>query len=326
MTNRYKQMKEFLKRNQLVIIQMIKVDRKYIVSKFVYPLKSVFNLFKQKSFLKSFSVKSLISKVNLKRFAYYFKIWLMMSRNSFLMVLNQKSVLFVFLAGKIIRFVFQIAFLYFLVTGSQTLAGYNSTQAILFLLTYMIIDATAQFFFREVYRFRTYVASGDFDLILVKPVNSLFRVLMGGADVIDLITLPPLFAAIIYVGSLLSPAPFQIILYLLLLITGFLITTAFHIIVMSLGIITLEVDHTIMIYRDVTNMGRFPVDIYKEPLKSILTFIVPVAIMMSLPAKALLGFASFGAIICAIIISAMFLFLSLRFWNLALKRYTSASS
>ena len=190
----------------------------------------------------------------------------------------------------------------------------------------MIIDTTAQFFFREVYRFRNYVVSGDFDLMLVKPMSALFRVLMGGADVIDLITLPPIYLATVYVGSLLAPSVGQVLIYILLIITGMLITTAFHIIVISFGIITLEVDHTIMIYRDVSAMGRMPTDIYKEPLKGILTYFIPVAIMMSLPAKAFLGLASKVAIFSALGISVIFIFISLRFWNFALKKYTSASS
>ena len=149
---------------------------------------------------------------------------------------------------------------------------------------------------------------------------------MGGADVIDLITLPPLYATVIYVGYLLSPSLSHVFIYLLLVLTGLLLTTAFHIIVISMGIITLEVDHTIMIYRDVTNMGRFPVDIYKEPLRGILTYFIPVAIMMSLPAKAFLGYATTVSVLTAFVVTFIFMFLSLRFWNFALKKYTSASS
>ena len=242
------------------------------------------------------------------------------------MVLNQKSVLLIFLAGKILRFIFFVSFLFFLVKGAGNLAGYNSTQAIFFFLTYMVIDTTAQFFFREVYKFRNYVVTGDFDLILTKPMSSLFRVLMGGADVIDLFTIPPILAAVVYVGNLLTPTPQEVLIYILLVLTGLLITAAFHIIVISFGIITLEVDHTIMIYRDITSMGRFPVDIYKEPLKGVLTYFIPVAIMMSLPAKAFMGLATYQAILTALLLAVIFMLISKRFWNFALKKYTSASS
>jgi len=249
-----------------------------------------------------------------------------MNKNAFMMVLAQKKVLVIFLTGKIIRFAFYIAFLFFLVKGAGSLAGYNSTQAIFFFLSFLIIDTTSQFLFREVYRFRSYVVNGDFDLILAKPVSPLFRVLLGGADVIDLITLPPLFFATIYVGGLLSPSLAEVCIYLLLLVSGFLITTAFHIIVISFGIITLEVDHTIMIYRDLSSMGRFPIDIYKEPLKSILTYFIPVALMMSFPAKGLMGLVGPLGIIISVGISVAALIISLRFWEYALKQYTSASS
>ena len=214
----------------------------------------------------------------------------------------------------------------FLLKGTKTLAGYNLNQSVMFFITFNLIDVIAQFFFREVYRFRPLVVSGDFDHVLLKPVNALFRVLMGGADVIDLITLPPLFFATIYVGGLLSPSLAEVCIYLLLLVSGFLITTAFHIIVISFGIITLEVDHTIMIYRDLSSMGRFPIDIYKEPLKSILTYFIPVALMMSFPAKGLMGLVGPLGIIISVGISVAALIISLRFWEYALKQYTSASS
>ena len=110
----------------------------------------------------------------MKRLLYYLRIWVFMSRNSFLMVLNQRSVLLIFLAGKVLRFLFFISFLFFLLKGAENLAGYNSTQTIFFFLSFMVVDTTAQFFFREVYRFRSYVVTGDFDLILAKPMNALF--------------------------------------------------------------------------------------------------------------------------------------------------------
>ncbi len=273
-----------------------------------------------------FPIKIQIMAKFMKRLAYYLAIWFKMSRNSFLVIFSRKSVLFVFLAGKIIRFVFQVLLIFFLVNGSKTLAGYDSNQTLFFFLTFVAIDSTSQFLFREVYRFRNYVVTGDFDLILVKPFNSLFRILLGGADAVDLITLPFFYLSLFYVGSLLSPSSLDVLLFILLIVVGLLISTAFHIFVISFGIITLEVDHVSMIYRDVTNMGRFPVDIYKEPVKSFLTFFIPVAIMVTLPAKALMGRVSFILVIISLIISALFLFISLKFWNFALKKYTSASS
>lgn len=262
----------------------------------------------------------------MKTIGKYWKVWWLMSRNSFLAILHVKIALSIFLTGKILRFVFFILFLIFLVKGTKGLAGYTVEEVVFFFLTFNIIDITAQFFFREVYRFRPLVVSGDFDLVLVKPVNALFRVLMGGADLIDLITLPPLVGVLVYVGYQLHPNGFLVVSYLLLITNGLLLAAAFHILVLALGIITFEIDHTIMIYRDLIALGRLPVDIYRQPLRSFLTFVIPVGVMMTLPAKALMGLASPVGVVVSLAAGIIAVLISLRFWHYALKRYSSASS
>ena len=249
-----------------------------------------------------------------------------MSKNAFLAVLLEKFSFLIFLFGKSVRFAMYFGFLYFLVHGTKTLAGYSVSQTIFFFLTFNVIDIISQFLFRGVYRFRSLIVSGDFDLVLVKPINPLFRSLLGEADVIDLATIPPLLFAVGYLGNQLNPTLLHTSFYILLLINGLLIATAFHIAVLSLGIITLEIDHTVMIYRDLVSLGRFPIDIYKEPLRSILTFLIPVGIMISLPAKGLMGLVSPIGVLGSFVLGALTLFASMRFWNFALKQYTSASS
>jgi len=213
-----------------------------------------------------------------------------------------------------------------LLKGTNTLAGYNLNQVLFFYLTFFLIDTISQFLFREVYRFRPYIVSGSFDLILLKPMSPLFRVLMGGADAIDLITIPPLIYLVIHYGSLLAPSLPNTAYYILLVINGLLLATAFHIAVLAMGIITLEIDHTVMIYRDLSSLARFPVDIYREPLRGILIYFIPIGMMMTVPAKALMGLISPGGIALSFLVGAVAFLLSLRFWNFALKKYTSASS
>ena len=124
----------------------------------------------------------------------------------------------------------------------------------------------------------------------------------------------------------MSPTFQQVTFYLLLILNGLLIATAFHIAVLSLGIITFEIDHMIMIYRDIVNMGRFPIDIYKEPIRSVITYLIPVGIMITLPAKALLGLVSPIGILESFGLGVVMIFLAIRFWNFAIKKYSSASS
>lgn len=263
----------------------------------------------------------------MKSFIRYFHLWQKLTINSFLVVLTDRFNALIFLIGKILRFGFFIIFLLTIFTQTKILHQYDVNQTVFFFLTFNLIDTVTQLFFREAYRFRPLVVSGDLDLVLVKPMNPLFRALAGGADPLDLFMLIPYLGAITFLATKIGNLSFlNIGLYLLLLLNGFLIATGFYILVLALAIVTTEVDHAIMIYRDLTSMGRVPIDIYHQPLRSILTFVIPVGIMMTFPAKALMGLLSPIFIILAIPVGLIFFQLSLRVWQYALTSYASASS
>lgn len=257
----------------------------------------------------------------------YGSLWLTLTLNSFQTSLTSRASAFLFLIGKLLRFVLFAVFLFALFAKTSRIANYSVLQALIFYLTYNLVDTTAQLFFREVYRFRQQVVSGDFDLVLVKPSSPLFRALAGGADPLDLFMLIPYVGSLAYAVSRLGTIEISAVgLYILLLINGFLIATGFHILVLALAVLTTEIDHAIMIYRDITSMARLPVDIYREPLRSLITFMVPVGVMMTFPAKALFGLLTPMAVIISLCVGIVFLWVSIRAWGWSLTRYASASS
>ena len=193
-------------------------------------------------------------------------------------------------------------------------------------MTFNLIDTIPQFLFRDVYRFRSQIINGYFDYTLLKPMSPLFKSLFGGSDILDFFTLILLIIVLViimqHIGSISLTG---IIEYILLIINACCIALAFHIFVLSLGILTTEVDNAIMLYRDLTQMGRFPVDIYTQPLRGILTFAIPVGIMMTFPAKAVLGLLSFWLIFFAFLVGITLLYVSYILWKYSLHFYTSAS-
>jgi len=220
-----------------------------------------------------------------------------------------------------------LIFIFVVVSKTKQIAGYNIWQVIFFYATFNLIDTVPQLLMREVYRFRSYVVTGDFDYFLVKPLSPLFRVLFGGADVLDI------FIVFIAIGLIIFSAlnisgitAVSIFLYILLVVNTMLIAGAIHIFISALGIITTEVDSALWIYRDLTSMGRFPVEIYREPVSFFITYVVPVGVMISFPAKALLGILSTVSFVVAFLLGGVLLILSLYFWQYALSKYTSASS
>lgn len=233
----------------------------------------------------------------------------------------------IFLVGKVFRFLLYFVFLFSVLSGTGGLAGFTTPQVILFFLVFNIIDVVVQFLFRGVYVFRNLVVSGNFDLDLLKPLPSFFRPLFGWTDILDLITLVPLLGFTFWyvftnqladIGSLL--------LFILLIFNSILVGFAFHLFVCGVGVLTTEVDHLVWIYRDLTAMARFPTDIYSKGIKVGLTFVVPVMVLITVPAKALMGLIAPVWILVSFLFAAFSVFLSIKFWNWSLKRYTSASS
>jgi len=266
------------------------------------------------------------NNINKSILNFYARAWLLMAKNSMLSWLNKKESVIIFVFGKVVRYFFYFSFLYFLVTKTNGILGFSANQALFFTATYALVDTISQFLFRSVYTFKQLVITGDFDLVLLKPINPLFRSIAGGPDLMDLITIPPIILVAIYFGSLLDPSLLGVIYYMALILNALLVSMSIHIFVVSLGVITFTVDHLIMIFRDFSSMGRFPIDIYKQPLKGFLTFIIPVGLMFSIPSKALMGIVSPAGMVFSILAGLTFFTLSLKFWQFALKRYTSASS
>ncbi len=257
----------------------------------------------------------------------YLKLWWFLTLNAAQTTFAWRFGSIVFLLGKFLRFGFFFVFLYVLLGRAQTLAGYNANQVFFFYLTFNLIDSIPQLFFREVYRFRQQVISGNFDYYLVRPMSVLFRSLFGGSDILDIPLILTISILLFIVGAHLSGiTPMSAIAYIGLVINAILIATAFHIGVLCLGILTTEVDNAIMLYRDFTQMGRFPVDIYKQPLRGLLTFVIPVGIMMTTPAKVLMGIFTPLILVVSFGIGIVTFILSLLLWRYALRSYASASS
>lgn len=261
-----------------------------------------------------------------KKIGKFIKIWWLFSLNSFRVMLGDRIGVFCFLVGKILRFLLFMVFIIFLTKKTNSIAGYGPREALFVFLTFNIVDVVSQFLFREVYRFGAKVSSGEFDFILLKPISPLFRSLMGGADVLDLITVFPLLGLVIFVGKDFSPDFLRVFLFIILIVNSILISASFHIFVLALSLVFWNLDYLLQIYRDLMGLGRFPIEIYREPVRTFLNFFIPVGIMIMVPARTLIGMINIKWILLSFLISFVFVCLSLLSWKYALRKYTSYSS
>lgn len=256
----------------------------------------------------------------------YFTVWWLIATNAWQVAFVNRGTNLLFIIGKATRITMTLAFLFIIRAHTTSFAGYNSDQLVVFFLSYNLIDTLAQIFFRGVYLFGNLIKTGEFDFLLSKPIDPLFRALTQQPDINDLLFFLPNILITIYIIHSLSITVTlgSLLLYLLLFANGLLIATALHILVLVIGIRTVEVDGVIWLYRDVSALSRFPVSMYSEPLRFALFFLIPVGMMVTIPTEILLGIAPTHQLLTTLLMGPLTLFVSVKLWQHGLKAYSSA--
>lgn len=259
----------------------------------------------------------------------YVRVWLKLTAQQFeSQVANARGAAALFILGKVFRLGSALLLVYVVVGKAKLIAGYSLNEAIFLLMLFNLAQTISQLFLRGVYIFRQKVVDGTFDFYLLNPLSELFYSLFSYTDPLDMIVTTPY---IFLVGWAWVNAGYPITLPLILLLVVILIistimVTAWHIIIISIGIKYLEVDNTVMLYRDLERMGAFPVAIYGRAGENILTYIFPFALMSTIPAQLIFGMFNPWYLLIFAALALVQLQIALFIWHRSLLSYSSASS
>ncbi len=258
----------------------------------------------------------------------YVRIWKELVTNSFRSQMSTSFGSAGYLIGKFVRIGFFLIYLIAIFKNVPSLKGYGIAEVVIFFMTFNLVDVTGQFLFRGLYGVKYLIEEGDLDKILTQPAHPLFRISSMNVDLLDLITLPIIVAITVWAGSKLStPVTAQgIFFYVLLLANAMVITYSFHVFIGALSVRTQELEGAMWVYRDVMTLGRFPVSIYSDAVRWAFVTVVPIAVMISYPAQALLGLLSWKGVLYSFVLAAVFNFTAQQFWKASLREYTSISS
>lgn len=259
----------------------------------------------------------------------YTKVWLRLTRLQFSsQIANSRGAAIFLLFGKLFRLASAFLILYVVVGRARQLAGYSLAQAIFVLALFNFGSTTIQLFFRGVYMFRQKVVDGTFDFYLLNPLSELFYSLFSYTDPLDLLLVIP-YGYIVGWAWLNAGYSFSFF-HLFLLISSLIILSLFvfslHVLIIGIGIRYLEVDNTVMLYRDIEKMAAFPIDIYGKGVGGFLTYIMPFALMATIPAKFVFGLTSPTILLGFLLLALAYVKGALWFWQKSLKKYASASS
>ena len=172
------------------------------------------------------------------------------------------------------------------------------------------------------------IRKGTLDFVLLKPADAQFLVsttrfqpwcvfdLGGGALVIG----------IAFARMHLLPTALHVLAGVALLGAAIAILYSIWILVISLAFLVVKIDNLAFLFQSVFDAARWPITVFPKALRLVFTFVLPLALMTSYPAMAVLGTLGAGKVVASIVGAAVFAWVARQVWSASIRRYTSASS
>lgn len=262
-------------------------------------------------------------------FKSYYRVWLKLTTQQFQsQISNARGAAALFIAGKLFRLSTAFLLVYLVVGRAKLISGYNLEQAILILSLFNFFSTLTQLFMRGIYMFRQKVIDGTFDFYLLNPLSELFYSLFSFTDPMDLLLIIPYGGIVIWawLGAGYSLTLPLVLALIIALIIAFIMAISWHIFMLGIGIRYLEVDNTIMLYRDLERLAAMPVSMYGKWGSGILTYLFPFGLMATVPANIIFGLANPYYLVGFGLLAILQLKISLWYWKKSLLTYSSASS
>lgn len=226
--------------------------------------------------------------------------------------------------------VVQILFIGILFSQIPDLAGW-SFEEILFIYGFSLLPkGIDHLFFDNLWMVGYFIVrKGDFDKYLTRPINSLFYVTV---ELFQVDAFGELFMGIILVVYSLVTTGAQIVwqrgLVLLILIPfTVLIFLAVKVLTAAISFWTKQSGHITHMFYQTAEFSKYPITIYNNFIKVIITYIIPFAFTAYYPASYFLrGENGLFCVFGTIIVSLALFGISLIVWNKGIKAYESAGS
>lgn len=178
------------------------------------------------------------------------------------------------------------------------------------------------------YNFLWAVTRGMLDQKILKPANLRLLTTTGVFDLSGLLHMIPSLFLLNYALSNISQqlSWVNILLFILLFVIGLFLAYCMLCILFFLSFWTKSARRFGEIFWMLQSKTKMPLDIVPVWLQALLLFVLPVAFLVFVPFKALLGLLEFKTLVLGLILCIVFWVASQKMLEAGLKRYESASS
>ncbi len=212
---------------------------------------------------------------------------------------------------------------------TQELGGWSRPELLMVMGIYILMGgAIAAFIQPNMNRLLSEIERGTLDFALMKPVDS--QVMVSLRE-FSLWSLTDVIVGLVVVGVAITQLQRQVGLWQALsfvaaLIIGGSLVYCFWLIVTSIAFWVIRLNDFVMVFQAIYAAGRWPVGIYPDWLRIGLTFLVPVAFAVTVPAEALTGRLTPLALLGALGVAILFAGLARLIWSFGIRHYSGASA
>lgn len=258
----------------------------------------------------------------------YWRVYRTFFVSSFARELEFRANFFAKILQNLVWIGFFILILLVVYRNTNSVAGWSRGDSFVLAGSIFLMTAVAAALFMSLMEIPQQVRQGTLDFVITKPIDTQFWI---STRRFNFDQVGSLFAGIVMLAlgltqSHIAPAIGDWAAFVLLLAASLGIYYSICLMLMTTGIWLIRVDNLWVLTESLTQVSRFPLDIYGVGLQRIFTFVLPLAFIATIPASQLIRGANWPMVGLGLIWAVAFLGLSRWFWRFALTHYTSASS
>lgn len=171
-----------------------------------------------------------------------------------------------------------------------------------------------------------HVRKGTLDFILLKPHDSQLLVSTSRFQVWRVAGLFHASAVFLYAFSELGKGPslLGVLEALLLLAVSTMMLYSLWLLIVSVSFFAVKVDNLSSLFTSIFDAARWPGSVFRGGFRFVFTFIIPLVVMTTFPAQALLGRLPWTTLVASVAGAFVFALVARLVWLSSLARYTSA--
>ena len=209
------------------------------------------------------------------------------------------------------------------------LAGWSAPELLVVLGVYLVMGGVIRAYIQpNMLRLMTEIQEGNLDFALTKPFDGQVVISLREFhfwSIVDVV----LGFVVIGVAVSRNPQPagiWQGVAFAATLLMGAVILYCFWLILSASAFWIIRVGEIVELFEGVYAAGRWPINIYPRWLRISLTFLIPIAFAVTIPAEALIGRLTPPVLLGSFGLTILFLALARLVWRLGVKNYSGASA